>query len=35
MPSDVVKQVYSKKLKKFVNSLTNDINDETPWQRIE
>jgi len=27
--------VDSKKLEKFVTSLTNDINDETPWQKIE
>jgi len=25
----------SKKLKKFVISLANDINDETPWQKID
>jgi len=27
--------VDSKKLQKFVTSLANDINDETPWQKIE
>jgi len=27
--------VDSKKLYKFVTSLENDINDETPWQKIE
>jgi len=27
--------VYSKKPKNFVTSLANDINDETPWQKIE
>jgi len=27
--------VDSKKLYKFVTSLANDINDETPWQKIE
>jgi len=27
--------VDSKKLYKFVASLANDINDETPWQKIE
>jgi len=26
--------VDSKKIKKFVTSLANDINDETPWQTI-
>jgi len=26
--------VDSKKLKNFVISLANDINDETPWQKI-
>jgi len=27
--------VDSKKIQKFVTSLANDINDETPWQKIE
>jgi len=27
--------VDSKKLSKFVTSLANGINDETPWQKIE
>jgi len=26
--------VDSKKLQKFVTSLANDINDETPWQKL-
>jgi len=25
----------SEKLQKFVISLANDVNDETPWQKIE
>jgi len=26
--------VDSKKLSKCVNSLANDVNDETPWQKL-
>jgi len=26
--------VDSKKLEKFVTELANDINDETPWQKL-
>jgi len=27
--------VDSEKIKKFVISLADDVNDETPWQKIE